>query len=860
MIVTLARKSLRARWGRNVFVALSIAFGVSFVAGSFVLADSMRAAFEDLFDELTEDVDLQVRSRLEGVEATDAALRDPVPAELLEQVAAVPGVSRAIGDYNRYAQLTKQDGEPVTTSGAPTLGLAWDEPISRDRGVQIREGAPPVGPDQVAIDLASADDHGYEVGDTIGVILDSGLREFTIAGLAARPDDESFGGATTAFFDRRYAGEILGAQGEYDSISITLADGADVVDAREAIAEFLPAGVEVVTGDEVADETKDQIGVFIDAFGTGLLVFALVTAFVSAFIINNIFGITITQRLREMALLRAVGANGRQIRRLIILEALAIALLGTLVGVFGGLLVAKGLITAFNAAGAGFPDIALKMLPRTVLVSLIVGIGTVLLAVLVPARRAARIPAVAAMRPDVGYTQLTATRRLVGGVVLTGVGLVMFLIGLFVRPGGAMGLAVLGGLGALVTFVGIASLSATVAYPVARAIGLPIQRLFPVAGKMARDNAARSPRRTARTASALMIGMALISAAAVFAASLRDSFAKVLESSIQADYIVTDASFMGLPPLVSETLYGVTELSAVSPLRAIRGTVTTPDGDDDGIAIAAVDPESFPELVNLDVTEGGFDALTGPGAVTDGVVVYREVAADLGLEVGDGFDVTYQNGSTSPLEVVGLFDDNSLDGAWYITLDHFEAVSDQPARDAMVLAQLGDGVTLDQADAAMDAALEQFPQVEVQDNAEFRDEISSQIDQLLYLITMLLGFAIALSFFGIAVTLAMSVFERTREIGLLRAVGMSRRKLRRAVRWEAVIVAVFGVVVGAVVGIGMGVALTAAAPDNVISLLTIPWSVLVFALVFAIVAAVVAATYPAYKASRMDVLEAITHE
>ena len=488
----LARRSMRARIGRLIAIAVAIVLGVAFVVGSFVLADTLRSGFDTLFSSAFENTDLQVRTELAFGDVNDAqAARDPVPAELVDTVAAVPGVADADGSVQRSAQIVDSDGEVVTTGGAPMFGASWDG-SDEDNTIEIREGAAPTGADQMAVDKNTADNNDLEVGDEVGVVTSTGRHTFTLTGTVGLENSDGFGGATFALWDPATAAEVLGAEGVVDSIEIRVADGEDVATVQQRVAEVLPDNVEVIDQEALIDESNSSVNEFIGPIGTGLLIFACITAFVSAFLINNVFAITIGQRLRELALLRAVGGAGGQVRRLIVVEALVISVIATIIGVFAGIGVAKLIVAIFNAAGAGFPDFGIVLKPSAVVIAFIVGVGVTVLAVLVPARRAARIPPVAAMRPELGFEALSSKRLVVGTVTMI-VGGVMFVVGLLVKPGGTTGLIALAGGGALLLFIGTASVSATVAKPVTKALGWPVARVYKAAGQLASENAGRAP-------------------------------------------------------------------------------------------------------------------------------------------------------------------------------------------------------------------------------------------------------------------------------------------------------------------------------------------------------------------------------
>lgn len=846
----LARRSMRARIGRLIAISFAILIGVAFVVGTFVLADSFRKGFDNLLADVNQSIDLQVRSELAFGNPTSE--RDPVDESIAATLEEIPGVARVEGTLQRNAVIVDAEGDTVATGGAPTFGTSWDTANPNDaESLRIKgEGAPPAGPGEVAIDKATADRADFEVGDEVTVITDTGAASYRITALVGAGDSDGFFGASLAAFDPATAAEVFDAAGVYDTIDLRIDEGADPATVQAAVQEVIPAGTEVVDRETLNDEASSEIDDIVNGFRAGLSIFAFVTAFVSAFLINNVFAITIGQRLRELALLRAIGGGGGQVRKLIVSEALIMSMVATILGIGCGILVAKGMIAVFNAAGAGLPDMPTVLSPFTVVMAFIVGVGVTMAAVVIPARRASRIPPVAAMRPELGFDAIN-TRRLVGGTITFVAGLVMTAIGLFVRPGGTPGLIALGGGGALLLFVGAASVSATIAKPVTRFIGAPVAKVYGAPGQLAQENAGRAPRRTSATAATLMISVALVSAASVLGASISKSFRQAFETGVTGDYVITGQD--GFGPLPTEVGTTLDELPEVAAATGVRVNPVQIDGESKDVGIA--NTETLPQLVDVGVTEGGYE-----GMADDGVMIQEDVADDEELAVGDTVDVLFQNGETRTLTVRGLYEHSELAGNWLMSSQVVDSVVFADQQDFFVFLKLAEGVSDLDGRNALEQALAPFPQAELNTTDQFVDDQVAQIDQLLVIITVLLGFSIAIAVLGISITLGLAVFERTREIGLMRAVGMTKRQTRKMVRWEAIIVSTFGALVGIVLGTALGVAIVLSLPDAFVDTVALQPSIIVMILVGAVVAGTIAALYPAAKASRMNVLEAIATE
>jgi putative ABC transport system permease protein len=834
---------------RLVFTALSVVLGIGFVAGTYVLTDTMNAAFDQLFATTSKASDVTVRSTsaFTPEQSGSGEERTPVPASLLDTVRAVPDVAIAVGSVSGYAQFVDPaTGDAIGGFGPPTLGLNWNE--LSDGVLKIRSGgAPPTTSDQVVVDAATAGRYALQVGDTVRILFVGPPERFTISGIASFGSADNLAGATLAVFDTPTAQRVLDKQGVFDAIEARGVEGVTPTELRDQIQPVLPSGTEAVTTADVGAEQAAQFRQALGFFQTALLVFAGVALFVGSFIIFNTFSIIVAQRTRELALLRALGASRGQVFTSVVVEAVVVGLVASAVGVVAGIGIAVALKAVLHAFGIELPSTEVVIRTRTVAVSLIVGTVITTLAAIMPARRAASVAPVEALREaDPAATHERGRgRRLAIAAVVTVAGIAALLFGLFANPEKAY---VYVGLGAAVTFVGVAMLSPALAGPVAWVLGFPFAR-FGASGGFGRRNAMRNPRRTARTASALMIGLGLVGMVAILASSLKASFEAALDKSLKADFTVATTNFTPFSPDVVNRVRTVDGVLAASPFR--QGSFRV---DGRSAFLTGVDPATVPDVTSLDLTAGSIGDL-GPGTV----IVSKKVADANGWAVGDTIDAAFGSIGSHPLTVVGILDEAGLLGDYTISLDTYEQVFVQQL-DSFILVKLQDGADLAATQAAIETAVKDFANVQVLDQATFRQKQEGFINQLLGLVTALLFMAILIAMFGIWNTLTLSIHERTRELGLLRAVGMSRRQSKRMVRVEAVIISLFGAVLGVVVGIFFGWSLQHSLIDQGITELRIPWPTLVVYVAIAALLGVVAAIFPARRAAKLDVLQAISYE
>lgn len=839
-------KGLVAHKVRLALTGLAIVLGVGFVAGTFVLTDTMRSVFDDLFAGTLEGVDVVVRAEAAFASAETNFDRGSLPADLLDDVEPVDGVLIAEGYVESFAQIVAPDGEPITPQGAPTLGYSWTHEDMNP--MEIREGRAPEGDGEVLIDARTAADHHIGVGDEVEVITITGVDGYEVVAIGGFGEADNLAGATVSLFALETAQRAFDMDGEFTAIELVAEPGVSAGELRERVADALQDGYEAVTATDVGAEMSTAVGEALGFFTTALLVFGIVALFVGAFIIANTFAIVVAQRTREFALLRALGATGRQVVRSVLAEAAIVGVVASIAGIGAGVLLALGLYQLLDAFGLSLPAGDLVVTPRTIVVALVIGIAVTFLSALVPARRAAAVAPVEAMRAVATPVIPRSGRRTLIGVLLAAAGVVLLLVALSGQVGNA---PLLVGIAAFLTFIGVAMVAPIFVRPLATTIGAPAAR-FGIPGELARGNAKRSPRRTASTAAALMIGLALVAFVAVLASSMRTSMTAIVEDEVRADLIVStsQAQLAMLPPTVARDLRGLDELDAVAEIRWGMAR-----HDERAVWPQAIDPDVFPRTVRFEIVSGDLADLDDEAIVLD-----EQAASSGGLEVGDTYAIEFARTGAHEWPIVAIYENGGvMDGGPVISLAAQEAHLGD-AMDAFVFATVADGVEVATARSAVEDVVEGHPSAVVRDQAEFRDEQIGQIEQLLGLVTALLGMAILIAVLGITNTLALSVFERTREIGLLRAVGMTRRQARSMIRWEAVIVSVIGAVLGVVVGVFFGWAIVRALADQGIEHLTIPFGELGLYVVAAGVAGVIASLLPARRAAKLDVLDAIATE
>jgi putative ABC transport system permease protein len=843
-------KSLFARKLRLVLTALAVVLGVGMTAGSFILTDTALKSFDNLFGDVYKGTDVVVQGTTafesSGQNNTGGGSeRKPIPASVLPKVEAVDGVATAEGSIGGTAWIVDPaTNKVIQNGGAPPIGGSWDAAITT---LQIDPGgSPPTGPDQVVIDAATATDHGIAVGQQVKIVTTTGPGEFTVSGVARFGSSNSLLGATLALFDLPTAQKLFDRVGEYDTIYVK-GDGVDPSQLAARVASVLPKGYESITAASAASQQQDQVSTGLGFLRTFFLIFGFVALFVGAFIIFNMFNIVVSQRTRELALFRALGANRRQVRTSVLLESIAVGLIGSILGIGLGVLLAFALKALLGALGLKLPPTALSIETRTIVVSLIVGIGVTVAAAWVPSRRASRVAPIEALRESSTPDSSIRRRAIIGGIVLI-LGIAAISAALF---GGAANPGALVGLGAALTFLGVATLSPLFARGLAAVIGRPFRRT--ATGRLGDENAKRSPRRTASTASALMIGLGLVAFVSVFAASLKASAVKTLDDVLRADLTLSSNQFNPFSTHLAEQLRQDPNFSVVSELRQTEAHVGPSNTDAFPVAI---DPATFAQVADITMTAGSLADLSQPGAV----LVSKSKADGAGLSVGSPLQMTFSATGAQPAHVVGIFEDNVILSDYVISIATYNANVEQPL-DQNVFLKIAPGVSPTDAKTQLDALLQKdYPNVQANDQEQSKQQFLDSINQLLAFVFVLLFLSIIISGFGILATLWLSVFERVRELGLLRAVGMARIQVKRMVRIEAVIVSVLGAILGLVIGILFAWALQRSLSDLGITELSLPVGQLIFLMILAALIGVVAAILPARRAAKLNVLEAISYE
>jgi putative ABC transport system permease protein len=851
-VIRLSLKGLAARPVRAVLTSLAIVLGVAMVSGSFVVTDTITKAFDTIFTGSYRNTDAVV-SRKSLVDYSNSG-NGTVSPTLLARIKRLPEVEAAAGsiiDLNNDTTNTKlidRDGKAIQANGNPTFGFGVDSSQPRFNPLHLVAGRWASGRHEVVIDFNTAKKHDFAVGDSIEAAAKGPKERFRISGIAKYGDVDSLGGATIAVFTIPTAQDFLRLDG-FTAISVAAKNGVSRGELVRRIEQVAPGGVQVKTGDEQAKSDKKDIDTFLSVIRGFLLGFGGIALFVGAFVIFNTLSITVAQRTRELATLRTLGASRRQLLRGVVLESLALGVLASAIGIGAGIGLARGLTALFDAMGLSLPQSSPVYALRTFVISLLLGVLVTVFAGLWPAVRATRVPPIAAVREG---AVLERRRRLgpIAGVVLfaTAMGLIAY-----ATLGGDLGsgksLLALGG-GTLVGLLGVAAFAPALVGLLAKLVGFPARTLGGPAGRLASSNAVRNPARTASTAAALMIGLALVSFVAVLGAGLHDSVDRALGKQVRADWVISSKSgwsaFTAAAGTAVERTPGITRSTSI---RADRGRVRNANATVNG-----VDPKTVAGLYRFEWRDDSSDrslAQLGPR----GALVKRSFATKHDLHLGDSFTLRSPVGKPLPLKVVGVFQPPRLYellGGVVISHQAFDRTFARPSNQMTLI----DGNV---SRAALERSLAPFPDTKIETKAEWVESQSSWISTMTNLLYVLLALSVVVSLFGMVNTLVLSVFERTRELGMLRAVGLTRRQTRRMVRHESVITALIGAALGLPLGILLAASVTHALEQYGVAFAFPVGSTVAFT-VTAIVAGILAAVAPARRASRLDVLSALQYE
>ena len=836
----LSLKMTLARKGRLLLTSLAIILGTSFLSGTTIFSDTINSTFDRLFTDVFRDVDAYVRST-DSVDTGFGEQRAPSAVSALDTILKVKGVSAAVGDMQSYARVIDKDGKPIgQDQGPPTFGGIASESMA---GLwSVEDGRLAVGPKEMMLDRETAEKGKFEIGDTVRVNALSGTREFTLVGIANYGDVSSPGGATFALFDQPTASEFLLKPGFVDAFLIkgdgTLSDE----ELAKAINAALPtdAKLETLTGAEITEETTSQIKTVLGFFTAFLTAFSYIALGIGCFVIYNVFSITAAQRQRESALLRAIGASRRQVTVSLLVEALIVGVLGSIIGFVAGIGLSRALSALLNAIGLEIATSGLTIETGAITRTVLIGTVITILSAILPALRSGRVPPVAAMRDTALDTVQKLTRRVAIGLVLIVAGAIALIASINGADVAILGVGVLG------VFAGVLVIGPALSKPVAVLLGKPVATLRGVTGAMSQQNAARNPKRTARTAAPVLIGVALVTAFTALAASIKSEIRESIGSSFRGDYAlsVNSRGFGGIPISITDQLTQLAEIDQATGVGFIAAKV-----GDESPFVLVFNPKTADGLYDLEMVEG-----TQKGLTKNEILVEADKALDKNLSVGSRVQVTLVDGRSMQLTVAGTYTDAY--GNYAVSRELFEG-SNTPLFDSFVYIKTAEGVSDESARTAISAVSEDLGIGKLESRDEYIDTQAGQVDQFLALIYGLLFLSVIIAIVGIIITLLLSVFERRREIGLLRAVGMTRSQVRTMVRWESVITSLFGAVTGVVLGILTGIVIVVSLNDSGFSAFTLPIANTIVILVGAFVVGVIAAVFPAWRATRTNIISSI---